>query len=468
MALNKVDIVVIGAGPAGMAGALEAARQGLSVILLDENSTPGGQIYRNVQDPPPELLSVLGPDYLLGRNLTEAINRKKLDIRCGASVWQITPDRQVYFTKDGAAEEISAQAILLATGAIERPFPIRGWTLPGVMTAGAAQIAMKTDGMVPDGRLVLAGSGPLLYLVANQLCRAGANIAALLDTTPTRNYVRAIRYFPNALRGFGDLFKGFGLLRDLAKLPFPVIRGVTDLSVTGIDHATAVDYRAGRRFGAVEADGVLLHHGVIPNIQLPHSIGCDITWSDTQACFIPKTSASGETSVPGIYVAGDGGGILGARAAELAARIAVTQIVHQIKGRLVADDTKQLSRRLARHTAIRPLIDMLYLPPPSLRIPSDPDIVVCRCEEVTSGQIDEAVKLGCPGPNQLKFFSRCGMGACQGRNCGLTTTEILARATGEVPNQVGYFRIRPPILPVKLGEIAGMDVDEQIADIEFS
>lgn len=468
MTLNKVDIIVVGAGPAGMAGALEAAKHGLSVVVLDENSAPGGQIYRNVQDPPSELLPVLGPDYLHGRDLTEAVNREKLDIRCGASVWQITPDRQVFFTQGGAAEEISARAILIATGAIERPFPIRGWTLPGVMTAGAAQIAMKTGGMVPEGRLVLAGSGPLIYLVANQLCRAGADVAALLDTTPKRNYVRAIRHFPSALRSFGELYKGFVLLRDLAKNSFPVIRGVTELSVTGTTHATAVDYHTSTRSGVIEADGVLLHQGVVPNIQLPQSLGCDVIWNETQACFIPKTSVSGETSVPGIFVAGDGGGILGARAAELAARISVIEIARQVKGTPATDRTRHLCRRLARYAAIRPLIDTLYLPHPSFRIPSDPDIVVCRCEEVTSGQIGEAVKLGCPGPNQLKFFSRCGMGACQGRNCGLTTTEILARATGDAPNQVGYFRIRPPIRPVTLGEIAGMDAREQIADIEFS
>jgi NADPH-dependent 2,4-dienoyl-CoA reductase/sulfur reductase-like enzyme len=157
-------LAIVGAGPAGMAAATLAAELGIETVLVDEQAAPGGQIYRAVERAPPN--SPLGPDYLAGRDLAAALRASRVEYRPNTTLWHIDPDSTLYLESDGRTETLMAQRILLATGAFERPVPIPGWTLPGVMGAGAAQILLKSADLVPEGRAVLAGQGPLLYRIA--------------------------------------------------------------------------------------------------------------------------------------------------------------------------------------------------------------------------------------------------------------------------------------------------------------
>src|SRR5262249_17510299 len=180
------EVAVIGAGPAGMAAAIELARRGVSVTLFDENPAPGGQIYRAVDavvQERPQTARLLGADYVHGCDLTTAFVAFGINHRPGATVWQVERDGAVGYSRHGRAGVMRARFVIVASGALERPVPVPGWTLPGVMTAGAAQLALKTADLVPDGRIVLAGCGPLLLLVAGQLADAGADIVAVLETT---------------------------------------------------------------------------------------------------------------------------------------------------------------------------------------------------------------------------------------------------------------------------------------------
>src|SRR5580658_1743127 len=179
---EKVDFAVIGAGPAGMAAATLTAELGLDTVLIDEQDAPGGQIYRGVERADEK--SPLGTDYLAGKKLAAALRASGAAYVPACTVWHIDPDGTLSLLSAGASRTVRARRILVATGAIERPVPISGWTLPGVMTAGAAQIMLKTAGLVPSGRAVLAGQGPLIWLVAAQLIRAGAPPALILVTTP--------------------------------------------------------------------------------------------------------------------------------------------------------------------------------------------------------------------------------------------------------------------------------------------
>ena len=167
------DLIVIGAGPAGMAAARTAADGGASVRVLDEQPAAGGQIYRGVLGIDARRSEILGPDYEAGRPLVEALEHPQIQYERGAVVWRVEREGRVAWTNDGAARMAMAARVLVATGAVERPIPIPGWTLPGVMTAGAAQILLKTAGVIPNNA-VLAGAGPLIYLIAQQLIDAGA------------------------------------------------------------------------------------------------------------------------------------------------------------------------------------------------------------------------------------------------------------------------------------------------------
>jgi NADPH-dependent 2,4-dienoyl-CoA reductase/sulfur reductase-like enzyme len=463
MAAESVDVAVIGAGPAGLAAATQAARAGLSVVLLDEQEAVGGQIYRAIERSDVQRRNILGPDYAAGSALAGAFARSGARYVPNASVWQVTRERSVHYLKDGKVASFEAKRVVLATGALERPFPIPGWTLPGVMTAGAAQILLKSAGEVPTEPPILVGCGPLLYLLGWQYVRAGVPIRALVDTTRHDDRWRAKRHMLSALRAWPYLSKGLQLMRTLREAGVPMHEAADDLRVeSGIDEdgserARALHFSVRGVSHRIEANVILLHQGVVPNTQFTQSLRASHTWDEAQLCFAPVTDQWGELDVPGIFVAGDGGGIGGAQAAETQGEVTALAIAAQLGAIDTAARNRSaapLLRRLGDVMRIRPFLDSLYRPRDENRVPKD-EVIVCRCEEVTAGELRHFVKLGCLGPNQAKSFGRCGMGPCQGRLCGLTVTEVIADARDVAPATVGYYRIRPPIKPLTLGELAG-------------
>jgi thioredoxin reductase len=457
MNLETVDVVVIGAGAAGMSGAVELARMGLQVVLLDEQGSPGGQIYRGITLAPLSRRDMLGPDYAHGNQLAQALASSSVRYEKGAAVWQVTRDHQVSYLREGRLHTLQAKAVLLATGAMERPFPIAGWTLPGVMSAGAAQILLKSSGLAPNEPVVLAGCGPLLYLLGWQYLRAGVPIKALVDTTRPEDYWRARRHLFAALRAWPYLRKGLELMRSLRSAGIAHYTGAEHLAVEGEEAATALTFTAAGKTQRVATRCVLLHQGVVPNIQFSQSLRARHEWDLDQLCFSPVVDPWGELDVPGVYVAGDGAGIGGALAAAVQGQLAALGIGSRLGSISNAQRDHQaepLRAKLQSNLRIRPFLDALYQPKEENRIPAD-DVMVCRCEEVTAGDLRGFVALGCAGPNQAKSFGRCGMGPCQGRMCGLTVTEVIAKARGVSASEVGYYRIRPPIKPITLGELAG-------------
>src|SRR5262249_4950308 len=206
------DVAVIGAGPAGLAAAAECARAGLATALFDEHASPGGQIYRGVATTPLKPGTILGEEYWRGARLIEECKASGVRYVPDATVWSLSREREIGVSVAGAARLIGARRVILATGALERPFPIPGWTLPGVTAAGAAPILLKSAALVPQGRTLLAGSGPLLWLLAQQYIAAGAELAAILDTTPRANLRRALPHAP-AFLASPYFRKGLALLR---------------------------------------------------------------------------------------------------------------------------------------------------------------------------------------------------------------------------------------------------------------
>jgi NADPH-dependent 2,4-dienoyl-CoA reductase/sulfur reductase-like enzyme len=458
---SAYEVAVVGAGPAGLAAAATTAGAGLATLLLDENPAPGGQIYRALTATPVRDRRILGDDYWAGAALLAEAAASGAEIVQGATVWSLDPSRELAVSCAGASRFIRAHRVILATGALERPFPIPGWTLPGVMTAGALQTLLKTSALVPEGRVVLAGTGPLMWLVAAQLLRAGARIEALLDTTPAGNYLRAL---PNvasfALSRY--LAKGLALRREVAR-QVPVVRGVTQLRAEGQGSLAGIAYRAGSRGEErLSADVLALHQGVVPNVNLAIAAGVAHRWHPLQLCWVPVLDAAGNSPIAGIAIAGDGAGIGGALAAEARGRLAGLAAIEAIAPERAArvPDRQFVEQALVRAERGRTLLDRLFAPPRWSRVPEG-DTMVCRCEEVTAAQLVEAVGIGATGPNQAKAFLRCGMGPCQGRLCGLTVTELIGEARGVVPAEVGYYRLRPPVKPIALAELAAMAHTEQ-------
>ena len=460
---DSYDVVVIGAGPAGLAAAANAAEAGLSTLLLDENAGPGGQVWRAIASTPVKERDQLGADYWAGADLVEAVRASGAEIIQRATVWSLDRHLDIGISVGGASAFVKARRVILATGALERPFPIPGWTLPGVMTAGAAQTMLKSSALVPDGRTVIAGQGPLLWLLAAQILRLGGRIDRILDTTERRNYLAAL---PHAFAFLTSPYfaKGFAMMREV-RAKVPVVSGVSELAAAGDGQLATVSYVAGGRRETMAVDLLLLHQGVVPNVNLAMAAGIEHRWDDRQLCWSPVLDQNGNSSVDGIAIAGDGAGIGGAGAAVLrgriAARAAVDALAPAAAAKLTSIATLQTGLNQAERG--RAFLDTLFRPAQQFRIPSG-DTIVCRCEEVTATDILDAVAIGATGPNQLKAYRRTGMGPCQGRLCGLTVTELMAQARGKSPQEIGYYRLRAPVKPITLAELAAVPKTE--ADIK--
>jgi len=456
--MRHYDLAILGAGPAGMATAATAAEAGLSVCVLDEQPHAGGQIYRDVERVAALRGDILGKDYTRGATLTAGLRHAAITHLSGAVVWAIEHAFRISFTQGGAAAQIAAERVLLATGALERPMPLPGWTLPGVMTAGAGQILLKQSGVLAQSA-VLVGSGPLLYLIAAQMVRAGVPPVAMVETQTLDDLIRAARHLGGALRGWRYLLKGARMLAEITSARVPRHTGATGIAIAGESRAEAVTFTSKGRAHRIPCDTVFLHHGVVPNTQAARSLGVSHIWDRAQSCFVPSVDDWGQSDVAGVFIAGDSAGIGGANVAESAGRMTALKVAEEL-GRLSATerDRQAAPLRSARNKdlAARPFLDRAY-PPHAAAVAPDDATVICRCEEVTAGDIRRYAALGCLGPNQAKAFGRAGMGPCQGRYCGLSVSVILAQANGLTPDATGYYRIRPPIKPVTLGELASLE-----------
>jgi len=453
------DLAIIGAGPAGMSAALEAAGLGLSVTVIDEQAAPGGQIFRAVESAAadPALTGEYARDgAALARRFRAMPN---IDYRPETMLWHIDAETGLLSLRGGrGSETITAERVLLATGAQERPVPIPGWTLPNVMTAGAAQILLKQAGATPMGRTVLAGQGPLLWLLAVQLARAGAAPALLLETTP-RGALRQALQAGGFWRGRAMLAKGATLMLEARRAGMKVVRGVRNLHAEGEGTVRRVVWDG----GSTNCDTLLLHEGVIPSTHITRALGLAHDWDAAQLCWRPTLDEWGASSHPRIAVAGDGGGIGGWQAAVEGGALAALGVAHHA-GRL---STEERDRRAAshRHTrenalALRPFLDRLYAPSHTVLAPTDDATIVCRCEEITAGQVRQAARLGATGPNQAKAYLRTGMGPCQGRMCGTTVAALIAETRGISMEEAGALRPRAPYKPITVGELADLPAEE--------
>lgn len=440
------DVLVLGAGPAGMAAAIAARGQGLSVLLLDENAAPGGQVFRALQRRDATDAQERG-----GKALLSAFTDCGAETRHGAVLWAVEDGPRVFWSEGGAARSATPGRLILAAGATERPMPIPGWTLPGVMGVGAAQIALKTAGLVPDGDVWIAGQGPLLWLYAAQALKQGGRLSGIIDLAPPGVASRALRHLPAVLRGADYLARGLLWQRAVKRAGVPVF-AAREVAAEGKGRVQAVVFDGQRR----PADLLLLHDGVVPNTQVTRAIqGCRHVWD--QGSWRPVLDEWGNTSIAGVMVAGDSGGIGGAAAAALSGTLAALEAARQL-GRITIDQRDALATptRLsrARHLAIHPLLDAMFPARPMAAVADT--TILCRCEEVSAGQVRAAVALGCLGANQVKAFCRAGMGACQGRVCGPAVHGAIAAARGVPGEAVEPFRTRFPTKPLTLGELAAL------------
>ncbi|EKF41527.1 BFD domain-containing protein (2Fe-2S)-binding domain-containing protein [Nitratireductor indicus C115] len=442
------DIAIVGAGPAGMAAAVEARALGLSVAVLDDQPTIGGQILRGITRSKPEFYEAWGgplAERFLSSGVTHIAN---------AAVWA-RDGNELYFSRRGATDKVKARGFILATGSMERPMMVPGHTLPGVVTAGALQSLMKGSGAVPAGRFVLAGNGPLLLLCALQLIEAGARPAAIIETTPASRLFRALPLTPGLARDLPLLRKGLGLMVGIRRSGVPFFAGASSLRIAGEECAEAIHFIHRGRARIIPASLIALHDGVVPNDNLAVSMGGKTTWNQALSCYETETEGtSGLSGAKDIWVAGDSVAIAGGYQAMLSGRLAALDAAHALglcDGEHHACASAPLLAERKHLGTARRFIDRYYAPTLLPRQAPD-ETLICRCEEVSLGTVRAAIAAGADGTRSLKAATRCGMGPCQGRQCTVSVASALA---AEAPG-LNFERpsLRFPARPITVAELA--------------
>lgn len=458
------DVIIVGAGPAGLSAATTASELGLDVLVLDEQPTPGGQLYRNIERVGEETLKNLGPDYSNGLSLVKKFRTSGAEYLGGSIVWNIEPNGSVCFSQGGRSFQLQGKHIIVAIGATERPVPFEGWNLPGVMGAGAIDANFKSSGTVPDGPVVLGGSGPLLLLVIGHLVSLGVEIRAVLDTTPNGNMLSAMPFLPGALKRTDYLLKGMGMLLKLKRSGIKYHKNITQFKAHGRGQLSSVSFSTKRKNHRIDSDLFLVHEGVIPRCDFTQLLKLKHRWDPVQRFWYPRTTQFGATENEKIYVAGDGAFVHGGIPAAIKGTLAALDIAKKLKALPASekvDTIPKLAKELSAELAPRPFVDGLYKPRKDLYRVSD-ETLVCRCEEVTAADIRQAVKEGCREPNEIKALTRCGMGHCQGRMCGMALAEIVADELNVEVEELQPLNVRAPVRNLSLSELSEVDLLENI------
>lgn len=441
-------VVIVGAGPAGIRAAAALVEAGLHPVVIDEGHCAGGQIYRR---PPAGFTrtaeQLYGPEAPKARALHMLFDRLAKEGRlthCAASSVIAAQEGRLHLLGEGRVQMIGYDRLILATGASDRVAPVPGWQNAGVYSLGAAQIALKAQGVALGRRIVLMGSGPLLTLVGAQLVKAGADVAAVLDTSP----------WHQQMRGFCQLAaRPFVTLRGLAlrtRLGGRYHAGVTLERIEADKQGVAaMRWRdAGGREHRTPCDMIGMGWHLRAETHLADLVGCAFIYDEQWRQWLPKTDPMGRAG-NGVYLAGDGVRLLGADGAEIAGRLAAAACLADlgIPASATGVDLRKLARleRFARGLAYA-------FPWPAAMARALPDeAVVCRCENVTAGAVRQSGDFGGGEANRVKSLSRVGMGRCQGRYCQLAAVELVAAQAGCTADAVGRFRGQAPVRPAPVG-----------------
>lgn len=453
-------VVIVGAGPAGVRCAEVLVAAGIKPILVDEGRRDGGQIYRRQPEGFTRSYPTLyGTEAERARSLHQSFEslRGAIDYRPDTLAWNIY-ERQLHTVSAGVTKALPFDALVVCSGATDRLMPVKGWHHAGTYSLGAAQIALKSQACAIGRRVVFAGTGPLLYLVAAQYVKAGAQVEAVLDTS---NLWKRVRALPKLAARPRVLLNGVSLMRTLRSAGVKVVTGIEPVEIHGTDEdgVRGITYRD--RKGAthqVECDAVALGYHVRPETQLADLARCEFRFDAETRQWLPDVDQDGRSTTPGVYLAGDGARVLGADGAEIAGKLAAFALLEDLGRPVPKAEREALRRERAVMDRFRQGLVEAF-PWPAEQVARLPDeAIVCRCEAITAGELRRVVnQMGACEANRAKAFSRVGMGRCQGRYCGHAGAEVIAAAAGIPLEQVGRLRGQGPVKPLS---IAVQEVNE--------
>lgn len=441
-------VLIVGAGPAGIRAAQRLVAAGLHPVVVDEGARAGGQIYRR----PPEGFT-RPPQTLYGSEADKALDLHRcFDRMLDAGQLTYHPRSSVVaFGAQGAqvlgpdgVHTLAYDKLILATGATDRLAPVPGWQSAGVYSLGATQIALKSQGVALGRRMVLAGSGPLLTLVASQLRKAGAQVVAVLDTAPLTT--QAAGAFGMALARPRVTLRGAVMRAGLGRSYHAGVT-LTRIATDGTG-PTKVHWQDARgRDHATPCDMVGLGWHLRAETHLADLAGVSMAWDKVFHQWLPLTDAMGRAATD-VYLAGDGMRILGADGAELAGKIAASACLQDLG--IAGPDTHRELKEIRRMQRFASAMQRAFPWPAQMVRDLPADTILCRCEGISVGDLRATVPLSGPEANRAKSLSRVGMGRCQGRYCQLAGAEVLAAEAGVPVDKIGRLRGQPPVRPAPI------------------
>ncbi|MEW6405562.1 MAG: NAD(P)/FAD-dependent oxidoreductase [Chloroflexota bacterium] len=461
--LVPTPITVIGAGPAGIMAAHTAAAAGVDVTLIDNNPLPGGQYYRQS---PPEFNFSNSIDAVSGRiegsMVLNRLSHPKIRTLYNTSVWGVFDQHNLALADSERSFVLPTDRVILATGAYDRPIAFPGWTLPGILGAGATLRMIKTQWVLPGKRILLAGLGPLQLALADALIKSGAEVVCVAEAA---NPFRSWQQLPKFWGHWGRIAEAIAYSYTLRKHRVPLLFNHAIIEASGKDHVEQAKIARLDAQGApisgtekqFDVDAICLGYGLLPSFQLAAAFGCKLRLDGCLGWYVPVHDRNMESTQPGIFVAGDVTDIAGSKVAIVEGQIAALNALHQlgiINEKDLAERIVSLSSELLHLNRLADALQEIYAFRPGLAKLARDDTLLCRCEEVTFSQVKAAIANGATDLHQVKLATRAGMGYCQGRFCSVLIAPLIAEATGKALSDMQPFTVRPPIQPIPLRVLA--------------
>ena len=465
---KEYDVIIIGAGPSGVKSALTCSKKGLKVLIIDSNGNSGGQIYRAPPKSYVKKNEKTLEENLIQLKFSKDLTKNNIDTAYNHTVWQVSPGFKIDAFNENGTIQWNTKNLIVATGTYEKIIPFDGWTTPGVIGLAACTILLKAHQTIPGNKIVLAGNGPLLILVAYYILKFGGKVDAIIDTS---SKIKWIKSMSSLVLNPKNLIQGISWILKILFSRVPIYSNslVTKTIKTNNGISVEIQNIKNKKIKNIDTDVLAVGHGLIPSTDITRLLKLDHLYNELKGGWIARLDKYFRSSMKGLYITGDGSGISGAIAAEdkgeLAA-YAVLKDLNILKEKEFKIKTHKILKRLNRYEIFAKGIAKLNFTPKNLIKNINKNTILCRCEDITKKEIINAVNNGAKNLNQIKSWTRFGMGPCQGRTCQYSVARVVSEHLKCNIEDLGYLTGRTPLRPFPLDKAIGNFEYEEITKVD--